>query len=193
MNEKAVWSEEQRALVLDEMNRLLADPTFKSSKRCQAMLVPLINYALAGDFNGLKERTLGVEAFGRDPDYDTNTDPIVRTTATEIRKRLAQWYQEPSRPHSVRIRLVPGSYLPEFDFDPQDQQKETAERKAGLLEEVAALPILSQPTRLPVLAEQSVATSGMAEAGFVDRSIPADNRRYFRFYSVPCKSHPRSA
>ena len=90
VNEKVAWSEERRALVLDEMNRLLADPTFKSSKRCQSMLVPLINYALAGDFNGLKERTLGVEAFGRDPNYDTNNDPIVRTTATEIRKRLAQ-------------------------------------------------------------------------------------------------------
>jgi len=147
---------------LDEMNRLLADPTFKSSKRCQSMLVPLINYALAGDFNGLKERTLGVEAFGRDPNYDTNNDPIVRTTATEIRKRLAQWYQEPNRPHSVRIRLVPGSYLPEFDFDLRDQPKEIEEEKAveeKVAEEVPTLFIPTPPTPLPELVVQPSVTN----------------------------------
>jgi hypothetical protein len=161
VNENAIWSDEQRALVLEEMDRILADPTFKSSKRCQGMLIRLINSALAGDFNGLKERTLGVEAFGRDPNYDTNNDPIVRTTATEIRKRLAQWYGEPNRPHSVRIRLVPGSYLPEFDFENQDQPKETAEEKAleeKGVEDAVSPSLLSQPAPPSVIAVQPPGT-----------------------------------
>src|SRR5438034_610312 len=64
----------------------------------------------------LKERTLGVAVFGREPTYDTSTDPIVRATAGEIRKRIAQYYQEPGHEHEIRISLSPGSYIPEFNM-----------------------------------------------------------------------------
>jgi hypothetical protein len=111
------WSQEQCAQIVAEMNRILSDPIFKNSKRCVSLLRSLIDHALAGDHDRVKERTLGIEAFGRDPDYDTNADPIVRMTANEIRKRLAQWYQDPAHPHAVKIRLLPGSYVLEFEFD----------------------------------------------------------------------------
>ena len=112
------WTEIEYAAIADETERILADPAFKSSKRCMSLFRRLIDRALAGDLDGTKERTLGVEVFGRDPDYDTATDPVVRVTANEIRKRLGQWYQEPDHAHSVRIRLVAGSYLPQFEFKP---------------------------------------------------------------------------
>jgi hypothetical protein len=54
--------------------------------------------------------------FGREPTYDTSTDPIVRATAGEIRKRIAQYYQEPGHEHERRISLSPGSYVPEFNM-----------------------------------------------------------------------------
>jgi hypothetical protein len=111
------WSDPERLAIVEEMNRILADSAFKGSKRCQALLRWLVERALAGDNEGMKERSLGVEVFGRDPSYDTATDPVVRTTANEIRKRLGQWYQEPHRRHSVRISLIAGSYLPKFDFE----------------------------------------------------------------------------
>ena len=77
----------------------------------------LIEHALeGGDEGSVKERTLGVEVFGREADYDTNTDPIVRMTANEIRKRLAQYYQSSARHPEVRVSLVPGNYLPRFNF-----------------------------------------------------------------------------
>jgi hypothetical protein len=110
------WTEAHRAAVVDEMNHVLANPTFKSSKRCVALLRYLVDHALAEEEDGTKERTLGIEVFGRDANYDTNADPIVRRTANEIRKRLAQYYQESTLDHAVKIRLVAGSYLPEFDF-----------------------------------------------------------------------------
>ncbi len=77
----------------------------------------LVEHALdGGDEGSIKERSLGIEVFGREADYDTNTDPIVRMTANEIRKRLAQYYQSSPRHHEVNISLVPGSYLPRFAF-----------------------------------------------------------------------------
>jgi hypothetical protein len=62
----------------------------------------------------LKERSLGVEVFGRDPNYDTNQDPVVRSTAGEVRKRLAQYYLEAEHRDEIRISLPPGSYNPEI-------------------------------------------------------------------------------
>jgi len=69
---------------------------------------------LLGHSEPLKERTLGIEVFGRAPDYDTNLDPVVRTTAVEIRKRIAQYYHEEGHQNEIRIDFPAGSYLPEF-------------------------------------------------------------------------------
>jgi hypothetical protein len=57
---------------------------------------------------------LGVEVFGREPHYDTNLDPVVRTSAVEIRKRIAQYYHEAAHETEIRIDFPPGTYLPEF-------------------------------------------------------------------------------
>lgn len=111
------WDASQRAAIWAEADRILADPSFIKSRRCVVLFRRLIEHSLeGGEESGIKERTLGIEVFGREADYDTNTDPIVRMTANEIRKRLAQYYQSSSSHHEVRISLVPGSYLPRFSF-----------------------------------------------------------------------------
>jgi hypothetical protein len=114
------WSDAQRTAIVEEMNRVLSHPTFNGSKRCIALLSYLVDRALAGEENGIKERTLGIEVFGRDADYDTNSDPIVRRTANEIRKRLGQCYFEPYGRPAVRIHMARGSYLLEFEFEGDD-------------------------------------------------------------------------
>jgi len=50
-----------------------------------------------------KMRTAGVEVFGRKPDYDNNSDLIVRVTATELRKKLAQYHYEDGHSDEIRI------------------------------------------------------------------------------------------
>jgi hypothetical protein len=111
------WTPAQRTAIWAEADRILANPSFKKSRRCVVLFRRLIEHALeGGDEGGIKERTLGMEVFGREADYDTNTDPIVRMTANEIRKRLAQYYQSSTDHHGVHISLIPGSYLPRFSF-----------------------------------------------------------------------------
>src|SRR5262245_4692029 len=82
-----------REEILAQLERLLANPLFRNSKRYPTLLRYVVERTLDGHPGELKERTLGVEVFGREPDYDTNLDPVVRITAAEIRKRLAQYYQ----------------------------------------------------------------------------------------------------
>jgi hypothetical protein len=107
-------SDADRQIVRDELERLLAAALFRNSRRYPAFLRHVVEETLAGRGGALKERSLGVDLFDRPPDYDTNTDHIVRTTAAEIRKRIAQYYLEPGTGSQVRIELPPGSYVPEF-------------------------------------------------------------------------------
>lgn len=113
------WADAEKALIAEEADRILADPAFRNSKRCQILFRYLVDRSLAGCNSGVKERTLGIEVFGRDPDYDSSADPIVRITANEIRKRLAQWYQEPAHHQQVRVRLTVGAYLLSWEFGPE--------------------------------------------------------------------------
>ena len=113
-------SDTERQTIREELERLLADPLFRNSRRYPAFLRHVVEQTLAGRATLLKERSIGVDLFERAPDYDTNTDHIVRTTAAEIRKRIAQYYQAAGREVPLRIDLPPGSYVPEFRLTPKD-------------------------------------------------------------------------
>src|SRR5438309_7324459 len=73
-----------------QLEHLLASPLFSQSKHYPGLLRYVVTETLDGRIAQLKERSLGVAVFGRNPDYDTNADPVVRTSACEIRKRLAR-------------------------------------------------------------------------------------------------------
>lgn len=107
---------EQKNLIREELARILASPLFSHSKRFPDFLRYTVNRTLEEDTDSIKERTLGVEVFGRDANYDTSLDPVVRMTAVEIRKRLAQYYQLPNHGREPRIDFERGSYVPEFRF-----------------------------------------------------------------------------
>jgi hypothetical protein len=101
-------------LVREQLRRLLAHPLFTNSKRYPVLLAYAVEQTLDGNAGELKERTIGVEAFGRVPDYDVNLDPVVRTTAAEVRKRLIQYYYNPDHAGELVIELPLGSYVPSF-------------------------------------------------------------------------------
>jgi hypothetical protein len=100
--------------VREELQRILAAPSFRASKRCSEFLSFVVERTLDGKGDDLKERTLGVSLFGRTPTYDTPGDPVVRVKANEVRKRLAQYYDDHAGGSNIRIDLPPGSYVPVF-------------------------------------------------------------------------------
>lgn len=102
--------------IREQLSRLLGSPFFCHSKRLPSLLGLVVELTLSGSIEEIKERTLGVQIFGRKLDYETATDPIVRVTAAEIRKRLAQYYMEPGHEQELRITLPTGSYVPRFEW-----------------------------------------------------------------------------
>src|SRR5580692_6467946 len=101
-------------MIREQLRRLLAHSLFTNSKRYPVLLAYTVEQTLDGNADQLKERTIGVEAFGREPNYDVNLDPVVRTTAAEVRKRLSQYYYNPDHAGELIIELSVGSYVPLF-------------------------------------------------------------------------------
>lgn len=130
-------SEEEKSAIYEQLERLLSNTHFSNSRRFPSFMRYVVELTLNGQEDELKERTLGVEVFGRKANYDTASDPIVRVTAAEIRKRIAQYYQEPGHESELRISLPAGSYVPQFQGPPK--------------EGVAAMEALPQPLLQPSL------------------------------------------
>jgi len=106
--------------VLQELASVLESPELHGSRRAQTLLRYLVENSLANRSDQLKERTIGIELFHRDAGYDTGHDGIVRVAASDVRKRLINFYSRTGASHSnsgVRIILPPGSYVPVFERD----------------------------------------------------------------------------
>jgi len=132
-------SEGEKAAIEEQVERLLQNPHFSHSRRFPTFLRFVVRHTLAGQADAVKERTLGIEIFGRHPDYDTSSDPIVRVTAAEIRKRIAQYYQESGHEAEIRVSLPAGSYVPQFHW-PQNAIVPVSPESAVALAEAPSLP-----------------------------------------------------
>jgi hypothetical protein len=106
-------------MIRAQLELLVRDDVFRSSKRSVAFLKYVVEQTLNGSADQIKERTIGIEVFRRDPSYDTSLDHIVRTAATELRKRLASYYVDERHRSELRMDLVPGSYIPKFSLPSQ--------------------------------------------------------------------------
>jgi hypothetical protein len=112
-------SESQTQEVRTELNSLLESAAFRTSKRCRGFLDYIVQHTISGPSGTLKERSIGVELFQLPQDFDTGQHTIVRVTANEVRKKLAQRYQaENGTYHRVKIHLPPGSYSADFKWEP---------------------------------------------------------------------------
>src|ERR1700723_1562044 len=122
----AALTDEERTAFQEQLERLLSNSHFSQSRRFPSFLRFIVDRTLLGQTDMLKERTLGIEIFGREADYDTASDPIVRVTATEIRKRIAQYYQEPGHETELRVSLPSGSYVPQFHWPQAAKENDSA-------------------------------------------------------------------
>lgn len=100
--------------VREELERVLASQEFHVSKLCQSFLRYVVENTLAGQRANLKERTIGVEVFGKPTSYDPSEDAGVRVKAGEVRKRLRSYYSTHLGRSKVLIDIPSGTYVPEF-------------------------------------------------------------------------------
>ncbi len=101
-------------LIRKQTDRIASGRAFANSERMCRFLRYAVEHALQGDTGRLKEYTVGVDIFDRDPSYDPRVDPIVRVEARRLRAKLATYYEGEGRDDEVVIEFPKGSYAPVF-------------------------------------------------------------------------------
>jgi len=107
-------SEATATQVRAQRDRILASKGFSGSGRQSAFLEYVVNEALEGRADRLKEFTLGIEVFEKDESFDPSVDSIVRVEATRLRSKLSEYYVGEGQGDPVRIGIPKGHYVPVF-------------------------------------------------------------------------------
>jgi Tol biopolymer transport system component len=100
-------------LVRTELDRILSSEVFARSERLSSFLRFIVERTLSGDGGSLKEQVIAIELYGKDPDFDTATDPIVRVDARRLRDKLREYYASAGDAALV-ISVPKGGYTPVF-------------------------------------------------------------------------------
>jgi hypothetical protein len=122
-------SETCLAALRNHLRDIVDCEAFRESHRSAQFLTYVVDQALAGHFDSLKERMIGIELFGRAPSYDTSEDSIVRVTASDVRKRLLRYYGKHSSASEFRITIPLGTYIPEIVHEPHGKPRSSVEKR----------------------------------------------------------------
>jgi hypothetical protein len=172
-------SDEWVAALRAHIHEILEGEAFKGSHRSGQFLSYIVDQAVSGHFELLKERMIGIELFGRPPSYDTSEDAIVRVTASDVRKRLLQHYGKYGTVSEFRVTLPLGSYVPEIIHEPRSK---TGRLAAGMEQPEPAENSTASP-RQPVSQLLAVAAAEVAgtHSGVSDQIAGVDRARSHRW------------
>ena len=95
-----------------QLERMLGNKVFARSEQLSRLLRFLIETHLEARDAEIKESVIGVEVFGRRPDYDPKSDPIVRTEIRRLRQRLSKYSQKEGSADAIRFEIPKGAYVP---------------------------------------------------------------------------------
>lgn len=98
----------------EELQAVLESRAFRQAPTLAGLLSYLCEKRFAGESSQIKEYSIGVDVFRRGRDFDQEADSIVRVEINRLRKRLADYYAQEGAPHSVRIGIPVGQYVPDF-------------------------------------------------------------------------------
>ena len=99
-----------------ELQSVLESELFQRAPTLAHLLSYLCEKSFAGESAQIKEYSVGIDVFHRGPDFDQDSDSIVRVQANRLRKRLAEYYAGPGAAHSLKITIPIGQYVPLFEF-----------------------------------------------------------------------------
>lgn len=96
------------------LERIAASAAFQKSQRARELLEYLGKRSIEESEHPPREQEIGVAVFGRPPGYDTAQDTLVRVQASQLRKKLDQYFEEEGRHETLRVKLPKGSYTLQF-------------------------------------------------------------------------------
>jgi hypothetical protein len=137
-----------------ELEAVLASSLFARTPSLANLLSYLCRKYFQGEADLLKEYTIGVEAFGRAPDFDKKEDSIVRVEIRRLREKLRQYYETEGADHPIRLTIPVGHYVPAFtkngaaQFQSCTDSREAAEARGSLSTHPGVKPPVAFPAQV---------------------------------------------
>ena len=158
------------AEILLAVDRVLKSRTFERSERARDLLKYLVNQDLDGKSDAIKGFSIAVDVFGKDSDFDSATDPLVRVHAGRLRELLSNYYADEGKDDPVVISIPTGRYVPDYaaGVSPlvQKGKDSAADKNAGISDlSSEAQPPVEPDMDLEIAApdaSQDIATSGIS-------------------------------
>ena len=99
-----------------QLDRVLSSHEFAQSLRMQRFLRFIVDEALAGNSDRLKEYPIAMDVFDRDDSFDPQTSSLVRVEESRLRSKLDKYNAMEGRLDPIRITLPAGGYVPNFAY-----------------------------------------------------------------------------
>ncbi len=159
------------------LEKILGSSQFRGAHRLAGFLRFIVKEALDGRSEDLKETVIAEQVFGRRPDFDPRIDSVVRVEATNLRKRLREYYLEEGAGDEVRIEVPRGGYVPVFlPGEPQRPEQPARRRYLWIAAAVvAAVPLAILHYR--IWRDKQQPPASVAVMGFLNLSSSEEDVR----------------
>lgn len=131
------------------LERVLASPQLKRAARLREFLLYVGQRSVKDGLEQVHEQEIGANVFGRPPDYDTSLDNIVRVNASELRKRIDDYFESDGAAEPLIMEIPRGGYKPVFkprEAGPAVRQPEPAQT---VLETPLTIDAIRPPQPVP--------------------------------------------
>ncbi|HEX8181276.1 MAG TPA: hypothetical protein VF525_17170 [Pyrinomonadaceae bacterium] len=99
---------------LAQLEKVLQSRALQNSESLKAFLRFVVERTIDNHEAQLKEYTIATEVFGRNTDYDSRIDSVVRVQAGRLRTKLQEYYATDGKNDQIVIDLPKGHYHPVF-------------------------------------------------------------------------------
>jgi hypothetical protein len=136
------------------MERAAASSQLKRAARAREFLFYVATKSLKDGCNDVHEQEIGHAVFGRDENYETSLDNIVRVSATDLRKRIDGYFSTEGADEPLIFEIPRGSYSPVFRWRQKETPPEQPEEVAEAPQPAPQIPFYRQ---LPFLLVSALA------------------------------------
>lgn len=133
---------------MSELETVLSSDIFAKSPSLARLLTYICQKYFEGCSADSKEYNIGVEAMGKQPDFDPSMNSVVRVEVHRLRQKLKKYYETEGAEHSIVIKLPLGHYVPRFI------RRESAPRPPSEREAVSEIPGEDAPALTEEASEQ---------------------------------------